>query len=406
MQDAFLQPNQEALVPQEEAVEFETPISQLSSFRPEDRPLALELETPLEWIKKSVKKDLLVPEGEALKFETPISILFQEDEELEAEELWSDLLAPLLETDAVDTMNESNYLTVTVQKPLGLTVEENSKVAGGGVAVCGLEPNSNAERAGLRTGLQLLAAGGVPVHGMSLEDAIQPIEAAEDQVQLTFFMGSAEAFYGEGKTPQGRTWSWALELLDELRESDETYSNAVVAAMEACQKASRWQPALKLLDDLCASSAAADLRAAYRAAVVTCDRGGEPLRAMWLLEPRLHRGMTSGFPIPSVFIRTQDEMKARSIQPDAATYNSAISSLTSTNWRSSSKSGQEPLSLEPLAPLAGRGLVAAEPRGRRAASPQPAAARRAVSTGGFERKMMKSPSQGSLSTAALVALRS
>ncbi|CAK9088440.1 unnamed protein product [Durusdinium trenchii] len=307
IKDAFLQPNQEALVPQEEAVEFETPISQLSSFRPE------ELETPLEWIKKSVKKEKLVPEGEALKFETPISILFQEDEELEAEELWSDLLAPLLETDAVDTMNESNYLTVTVQKPLGLTVEENSKVAGGGVAVCGLEPNSNAERAGLRTGLQLLAAGGVPVHGMSLEDAIQPIEAAEDQVQLTFFMGSAEAFYGvlgpkpawlssflhklqiqhlawqwqEGKTPQGRTWSWALELLDELRESDvdeETYSNAVVAAMEACQKASRWQPALKLLDDLCASSAAADLRAAYRAAVVTCDRGGEPLRAMWLLD--------------------------------------------------------------------------------------------------------------------------
>ena len=61
--------------------------------------------------------------------------------------------------------------------------------------------------------------------------------------------------------------------------------------LEACQKASRWQPALKLLDDLCASSAAADLRAAYRAAVVTCDRGGEPLRAMWLLEPRLPRGM-------------------------------------------------------------------------------------------------------------------
>lgn len=93
----------------------------------------------------------------------------------------------------------------------------------------------------------------------------------------------------------------------------------------------------------------------------------------------------------------------RSPSKDAITSHRAV---TSTNWRSSSKSGQEPLSLEPLAPLAGRGLVAAEPRGRRAASPQPAAARRAVSTGGFERKMMKSPSQGSLSTAALVALRS
>ena len=40
----------------------------------------------------------------------------------------------------------------------------------------------------------------------------------------------------EGQTPKGRTWSWALELLDELRDSgadEETYSSAICAAMEA-----------------------------------------------------------------------------------------------------------------------------------------------------------------------------
>lgn len=127
----------------------------------------------------------------------------------------------------------------------------------------------------------------------------------------------------EGKTPKGRTWSWAFELLDELRDSgadEETYSSAICAAMEAtrvwspfnrmvgdtkfvisihhtvashvicdsacqaCQKASRWQPALSLLNDLRQMPRPVDL-GAYRAAMVACDRGGEPLQAMWLLVP-------------------------------------------------------------------------------------------------------------------------
>lgn len=39
----------------------------------------------------------------------------------------------------------------------------------------------------------------------------------------------------EGQTPKGRTWSWALELLDGLRDSGAdvaTYSSAVGAAIE------------------------------------------------------------------------------------------------------------------------------------------------------------------------------
>ena len=52
---------------------------------------------------------------------------------------------------------------------------------------------------------------------------------------------------------------------------------------EACQKASRWQPALSLLNDLRQMPKTPDL-GPYRAALVACDRGGEPLQAMWLLD--------------------------------------------------------------------------------------------------------------------------
>lgn len=329
IQDTLIKPNQEALVPEGEEVEFETPLSSLNKGVWQ---LEEDIGTPLDWIKQSLPQEQLVPEGEELRFQAPLSFLFREDEEVESEEMWSDLIAPLVKIDSVDTMNESNYLTVTLQKPLGVTVEENPRELGGGVSIVALEGGSRAEKLGLQPGFQLLAAGGVAVHGMSLAEAIRPIEAAEDKVQLTFFNGSAEAFYGllgpkpswlsaflhklhikhlawqwqEGQTPKGRTWSWALELLDELRDSgadEETYSSAICAAMEACQKASRWQPALSLLNDLRQMPKTPDL-GPYRAALVACDRGGEPLQAMWLL----------------------DEMKAKDIEPDAASYDSAINS--------------------------------------------------------------------------------
>eukprot|EP00438_Fugacium_kawagutii_P018025 Skav216294 [mRNA] locus=scaffold494:85267:93878:- [translate_table: standard] len=299
---------------EDEAIEFETPLDRLkqniedSLIKPNQEALAsgrkagndprvhviipYRLEV-LKTLRQSLPQEQLVPRGEEVQFETPLS--------------------------------------------LGLTVEENPRDLGGGVSVAMIEEGSNAERGlGLQPGIQLLTAGGVAVHGMSLEDAVHPIEVAEGKVQLTFFNGSADAwyqlssratgFYGllgpkpswlsaflrrlhikhlawqwqEGKTPKGRTWSWAFELLDELRESgadEETYSSA------ACQKASRWQPALSLLNDLRQMPSPVDL-GAYRAAMVACDRGGEPLQAMWLL----------------------DEMKAQGIEPDAASYDSAIRS--------------------------------------------------------------------------------
>lgn len=55
---------------------------------------------------------------------------------------------------------------------------------------------------------------------------------------------------------------------------------------EACQKASRWEPALVLLQGLRAAPFAPPAEA-FRAAVVACDRGAQHLRALWLLEPWL-----------------------------------------------------------------------------------------------------------------------
>ena len=70
-------------------------------------------------------------------------------------------------------------------------MQENPRELGGGVAVLNVAPGSNAAGFDLQPGLQLLAAGGLPVHGMSLENAVRPIEAAEKKVQLTFFKGGA-----------------------------------------------------------------------------------------------------------------------------------------------------------------------------------------------------------------------
>ena len=60
---------------------------------------------------------------------------------------------------------------------------------------------------------------------------------------------------------------------------------------EACQKASRWQPALSLLAQLRESNSTS--APAYRATILAADRGGEPLLAMKLLDSRLETGVST-----------------------------------------------------------------------------------------------------------------
>jgi len=96
-----------------------------------------------------------------------------------------------------------------------------------------------------------------------------------------------------------------LELLEELRSQSgvdaQTLHSAYGAAMEACQRASRWEPALELLSEI-RRLPKTPTAANYRSAILACERAGEMLKALWLLEEMLEAGL----------------------KPDRATYNSAV----------------------------------------------------------------------------------
>ena len=89
----------------------------------------------------------------------------------------------------------------------------------------------------------------------------------------------------EGTAPK-KTWSWALELLKELKSSgqvdSQTLASAYGAAMEACQRASRWEPALELLEKIRRLGPVSP--ADYRSAILACERGGGPLQALCIFE--------------------------------------------------------------------------------------------------------------------------
>eukprot|EP00439_Symbiodinium_sp_Y106_P065236 s1259_g10.t1 len=393
-------PSKEAVVPEDEETELETPLQNL--------------DVPLQW---------------------PLSALFPGvlEEAFESTETWTDLLLPLLDAESVlvDSMDETNYVTVTLEKPLGIQIEENPPQLGGGVAVKSIIPGSQL----IQPGYQLLAASGIAVHGLHLEDASRPIEAAQGRVQITFFNGSAETWpsskrqtqvmapvvWDRTRKVQGhrglapkKSWSWALELLEELRSQSgvdvQTLHSAYGAAMEACQRASRWEPALELLSEIRRLPKTRPTAANYRSAILACERAGEMLKALWLLEEMLEAGL----------------------KPDRATYNSAVGacrailrtltsqsksmspargdrgrSVTESGWRASSRSKDLPSVQLPGMPIQWDAGIDLQLRSRNASpGPSLAAKRRAVSVGSFERQVTRSSSQGALSSAGFHALRS
>ncbi|CAE7679620.1 PTAC2 [Symbiodinium pilosum] len=361
IEENLIRPNRETVVAEDEEIEIETPLSKLDA--------------PLQWLKRnfdiSPQREKFISEKKAVKIETPLSALFPGilDEAFESTESWTDLLLPLLDAVIIDSMDEANYVTVTVEKPLGVQIEENPKESGGGVAVKNIMPDSNAERCQMiQPGYQLVAASGIPVHGLHLEDAARPIEAAKGRVQLTFFKGSADTFNGllgpdpewlsaflrrlqvehfawsakEGTAPK-KTWSWALELLKELKSSgqvdSQTLASAYGAAMEACQRASRWEPALELLEKIRRLGPVSP--ADYRSAILACERGGGPLQALCIFEEMLENGLE---PDPAAYNSAVGACRAilRTLQGQASLLSPARGdrgrSVTESGWRASSRS--------------------------------------------------------------------
>eukprot|EP00929_Paragymnodinium_shiwhaense_P063117 TRINITY_DN31551_c0_g1_i2.p1 TRINITY_DN31551_c0_g1~~TRINITY_DN31551_c0_g1_i2.p1 ORF type:complete len:259 (+),score=46.02 TRINITY_DN31551_c0_g1_i2:235-1011(+) len=106
-------------------------------------------------------------------------------------------------SDFVDSSDEANYVTVTLQKPLGIEFMENSAADGSGVVVGEVRPGYSAySNDFVRGGYHLIMANDKPVYGLPFEDAIAPIVDTEGPVKLTFFTGDAQHFYGDYRPSQ------------------------------------------------------------------------------------------------------------------------------------------------------------------------------------------------------------
>ena len=110
----------------------------------------------------------------------------------------------------VDSMDEVNYVTASIEKPMGIVFEENDEDYGG-IFLLSLKEGGHGEKNGLlKPGDQLIAVDGKQVSGMSFDDALGTIvESENSEVKMTFFRGSPEMFYG----PTGASKEWLEEFL-------------------------------------------------------------------------------------------------------------------------------------------------------------------------------------------------
>jgi len=114
----------------------------------------------------------------------------------------------------VDSSDELNYVTLTLEKPLGMELLENPRDEGGGVMVGEIRAGYSAFDCNLiDSGFHLIQVDDTPVYGLPFEEAISPIIDAEGVVTLTFFKGEAVYFYGEYRPSS----EWLAKFSESLR---------------------------------------------------------------------------------------------------------------------------------------------------------------------------------------------
>jgi len=112
--------------------------------------------------------------------------------------------------DFIDSMDEKNYISVNLPKPMGIVFEENDSEFGG-IFVLEITEGSNAETDGtLRPGDQLVAVGTKKVSGLSFEEALGAIiDSKDEKTKLVFFRGPSKFLYG----PAGASAAWLDEFV-------------------------------------------------------------------------------------------------------------------------------------------------------------------------------------------------
>ena len=108
-------------------------------------------------------------------------------------------------------MDETNYVAVVLEKPMGIVFEENDDDFGG-IFVQSIKEGGNADSNGvLMEGDQLVAVGTEAVHGKSFDDALGTIvDSKEDKVKLVMFRGTAKQLYG----PTGASKDWLASFVE------------------------------------------------------------------------------------------------------------------------------------------------------------------------------------------------
>jgi len=117
-------------------------------------------------------------------------------------------------TSFIDAMDAANYVTVSLEKPMGIVFEENDK-PDSGVFVTELKEGGVAEQNGkIQNGDQLIAVNGNRVYGLEFDDALGAIIDAETpSTELLFFRGPSKQFYGK----TGASEEWLAEFIGEKK---------------------------------------------------------------------------------------------------------------------------------------------------------------------------------------------
>jgi len=112
--------------------------------------------------------------------------------------------------DFVDAMDEKNYVTAQLTKPMGIVFEENDSKVGGIFVLSVTEGGAAALDGIIKPGDQLVAVNNVKVSGKTFDEALGAIvDSQNPKTQLLLFRGRESQFYG----PTGASQAWLDEFI-------------------------------------------------------------------------------------------------------------------------------------------------------------------------------------------------
>lgn len=107
--------------------------------------------------------------------------------------------------DFVDSMDEANYVMVSLPKPMGIVFEENDPSCGGVFVASVAADGAAATDGAIMAGDQLIAVGDTQCKGLDFDTCLASIQAsATDTTKLIFFRGGPSSLYG----PLGCSQEW------------------------------------------------------------------------------------------------------------------------------------------------------------------------------------------------------